>query len=434
MIDLPELQRSVLKLKNAQSKWASESVKERLLDIQKVKSLLERRKKEYSILISREMGKPIRFSEQEIEKCILLCDYCLKNADQALHNREIKTEGKSFVCYEPLGTVLIVAPWNYPFWLVLRPALQTLCAGNSVVVKHSSAVPRCAAALNKLFHDAGLESFAKVVSTKPENIAALIDKNLVDGVLVIGSPKTGSLIASKAAAKLKPHVLELGGSDPFIVFEDANLSEAVKEVVASRMLNSGQNCDSAKRLFVSDKIASAFEHALVEELNKITIGDPLSSETMMGPLVNEAACNSMQALIEDAQNKGARLAYGGHRLNRKGYYFMPTLLADTKKGMRVMDEEVFGPILPMARFRNEEEAVQMANDTSYGLGASIWTKDKARISRIIKKIQAGVVYVNRKVRSDIRMPFGGVKNSGYGRELGFEGFRAFTNVKSVVIR
>jgi succinate-semialdehyde dehydrogenase / glutarate-semialdehyde dehydrogenase len=429
----PIIQRKALELRKNASKWRKRTVKERLVNISKIRALLVKNKKSYSKLISEEMGKPIRYSISEIEKCIALCDYCISNAEPALRNIAVKTESKSFVMYEPLGTVLIVSPWNYPFWLALRPALQALCAGNTIILKHSSSVPGCAAALEKLFSEAGLKEHTMVVQTTPDSVSDLFEKNLVEGVLVIGGSITGSMIASKAAAKLKPQVLELGGSDPFIVFDDADLKEAAKQVVESRMLNSGQNCDSAKRLFVSKKVSAQFEHLLIQELSAIKIGDPMSEETTFGPLISGDACETMRHTVEDARNKGARLIYGGHRLNRAGFYFMPTLLGDVTSNMRAFHEEVFGPILPMATFTTEAEAIELANDTQYGLGASVWTKDKNRVLRLINSVRTGNLYFNRRVRSDIRMPFGGIKNSGYGRELGFDGFRSFTNVKSVVI-
>ena len=431
-VNLPELQKIIMNLRKNQSKFAQMEIKRRVSFITRLGNILERRKHDYAHLMAIEMGKPVTVGMQEIEKCISLCDYSVNYAQKALTEERGKTHhGVSEVHYEALGTILNIVPWNYPFWLALRSAIPTLCAGNAVLIKHSSAVPKCSTALDKLFADSGLEDYVRSIQARPEVINQVIEKKLVDGVSVIGSAETGAIVASKAAAKLIPQVLELGGSDAFVVFDDADIKLAAQEVIASRMLNSGQNCDSAKRLFVSAKIAREFEQLLVEEITKLSIGNPLNPITAIGPMIDEQSVRRMEGYVLEAKHKGARLIHGGHKLKRAGFYFMPTILADCSTEMRVFKEEVFGPILAMATFKTEQEAIDMANNTKYGLGASIWTKNKDRIERMTKNLQVGIIGINKRVRSDIMLPFGGIKASGYGRELGTLGFRAFTNVKSV---
>lgn len=429
---LPKLQRELQNIRKNQHRFGNTKLKDRLVHIARIGTLLEKRKKLFAKMMAKEVGKPITIGLQEIDKCIALCDYCVHYSEEALKNEKGKTHGgEALISYEPLGVILNIAPWNYPFWLALRSAIPAICAGNGVMVKHSSYVPECTKAINKLFKDSGLRNIAICVQTKSDIVSQLIEKKVFDGVSVIGGSETGSIVASNAALHLIPQVLELGGSDPFIVFDDADLRKAAQQVIASRMFNTGQNCDSAKRLFVQKRVASEFEQMLIDEVSKLTIGDPMNELTAIGPMISSRACEDMASIVEDARRKGARLIYGGHKLNRKGSYFMPTILADVTMDMKVMSDEVFGPILPISTFSTESEVIEMANNTKYGLGASVWTKDKKRINKIVREIKAGVVCVNKKVRSDILLPFGGIKGSGYGRELGILGFRSFVNVKSI---
>jgi succinate-semialdehyde dehydrogenase/glutarate-semialdehyde dehydrogenase len=422
-LEMPELHRKVQSLRDNQPDWSRMPLPMRLSRIKKLRDTLARMKKSLAIAISEEMGKPIKLSLQEVDDCISLCDYCIKGAAFAL-------KSKPSAIYEPLGTVLIISPWNYPLFFALKHSIPALCAGNVVVVKHASVVPSVTRELGKMLKDAGLGDVALIMQSKPEHALSLIEKNLVDGVCVVGSSLTGRIVAKKAGENLKPHLLELGGSDAFIVFDDANLALAAKEAIHSRMLNSGQNCDSAKRLIVHKKIAHEFENMLISEVNKLKVGSPLSLDTDIGPVISESSCAAMAHYVEDAKAKGGRIIYGGQRLNRAGFYFMPTLIADASIDMKFMQDEVFGPVLPIITFSNDKEALQIANNTPYGLGASVWTKSKSRAQAMVQGIDAGTIAINKLASSDIAFS-AARKASGYGLERNHGSIRAFTEIKNV---
>lgn len=422
-MEAPELHRKVQSLRDRQVHWAEMDPLLRIAKIRKLRDLLMKRKKALAELISEEMGKPVKLSSQEVEDCIALCDYCIKSTPSAL-------KPTASLRYEALGTILVIAPWNYPLFFALKHTLPALCAGNAVVVKHASVVPAVANVLNKLLKEAGLGDVAFVMQCQPEHALSLIQKGIVDGTCVIGSTITGKIVAREAAGQLKPHLLELGGSNPLIVCEDADLKQAAQEAIHSRMLNSGQNCDSVKRLIVHKKVAHVFENLLIAELNKLKIGAPLSEDTDIGPVISESCCAAMDKYIQDAKEKGGRIIYGGQRLNREGFYFMPTLIADATADMRVMQDEVFGPLLPIATFRTDKEALAIANNTPYGLGASVWGTNKKRVEAIAEGLQAGTVAVNKIAAQDISLS-AARKASGYGLERAHGSIRAFTVIKNI---
>jgi succinate-semialdehyde dehydrogenase/glutarate-semialdehyde dehydrogenase len=402
--------------------------------IRRLAAVLESEKEYLARIIAEEVGRPIKLGLYEIDRCISLCNYYASKSASFLKAEVVKTEyEKSYICFEPMGTVLVISPWNYPFWLALRPIIPALCAGNTVLLKHSNTVPRCTLALASLLKKSGLERACSVLMTDSDNILSLLDTQLVDEVAFIGGTDTGRIVGAAAGRNIRPSVLELGGSDSFIILEDADITRAAKEGVESRMFNSGQNCDSAKRFIVVDKVAHKFEQAFMEKTMALNVGNPLLEGIDIGPLINEQAVVEMEKIVKDAVSKGAKILCGGHRTGVKGFFFMPTVLSGVTKEMRVANEEVFGPIAPIIVVKDAAEAIKVANESSYGLGASIWTGDIRKGELIARQVRAGTVCVNHKVRSDYRFPFGGVKNSGYGRNLGHAGIKEFVNIKSVLI-
>lgn len=430
----PEIQRFAYELKEEQKNWSNIPVGNRIKFVKNLSKSLRENKEHLTRLLAEEIGRPVKLGGSEIDKCIALCEYYCKNAESFLKPIKISSEyKKSFVSFEPLGNVLVISPWNYPFWLALRPTIPALIAGNTVLLKHSSSAPRCATALMQIIKKSGLDEICKIVLAESTNISAVIDSDLVEGIAFIGGSDTGSIIGSIAGKNIKKSLLELGGSDPFIILEDADIEQAAIEGIESRMFNSGQNCDSAKRFIVVESVAREFEQKLMEKTLVLKVGSPLSIETDIGPLISESAVLTMENLVKDAVSKGARILCGGKKIDRPGLFFLPTILTGVTKDMRVFREEVFGPIAPIIVVKNAIEAIQVANDSQYGLGASIWTKNAKRGELLARNIQAGTVCVNHKVRSDVRFPFGGIKNSGYGRELGPWGIREFVNVKSIIV-
>lgn len=337
--------------------------------------------------------------------------------------------------FDPLGVVLAIMPWNFPFWQVFRCSAPALMAGNAALLKHASNVPGCALAIEEVYRDAGLPpGLFQTLLIGPGPVEALVADARVAAVTVTGSEAAGSKVAAIAGRHLKKSVLELGGSDPFIVFGDADLEAAMVTAVQARCGNAGQSCIAAKRFIVHKGVAAAFETGLAKRFEALKVGDPLDRATQVGPLAREDLVAEIDRQVRESVARGARLLTGGQRLNRPGFFYAPTVLGDVRRGMPVADEETFGPVAAILSFRDEEEAVHIANDTAYGLGASLWTQDSARIARLVPKIEAGSVFVNGQVKSDPRLPFGGVKHSGFGRELGREGIREFVNIKTVWIR
>lgn len=416
-------------------KWRTTTIAQRAGLMKKAEDILMSRKEEYARLMSEEMGKPIKQGRLEIEKCARGCDYYIQHAAEFLKDEVVDTEAqRSFVTYQPIGVVLAVMPWNFPFWQVFRFATPTLMAGNAGILKHASNVPGCALAIEKVFKDAGFPAdlFRTLLIGSPK-VARVIENPLVKAVTLTGSTPAGKAIASQAGAVIKKTVLELGGSDPYIILEDADIEKAVSICVESRLINGGQSCISAKRFIVPKSIVTRVEKLFVERM-QVKMGEPLDEETALGPQARHDLRDQLHQQVLKSLKKGAKLLLGGAIPKSAGAYYPPTVLTNVKKGMPAYDEELFGPVAAIIAARDEAEAIAIANDSEFGLGAAVFTTDLVRGEDIAKhKIESGSCFVNELVRSDPRLPFGGVKESGYGRELSAFGIREFVNIKSVSI-
>lgn len=413
--------------------WKKTPLAERLSKIQNLATALGRRIPEYATLMTREMGKPIAQSEVELDKCQRGCRYYIENAPEFLKPKAFQTEARtSYVRYDPLGVILGIMPWNFPFWQVLRFSLPALAAGNVVLLKHAPNVPGCAEALESLFREAGFpEGVFQNLFLSHENAAALIASGRIHGVSLTGSDRAGSAIAEEAGRSLVKTVLELGGSDPFIVLDDADLEATLPWAVKSRMLNTGQSCIAAKRFLVTDKIYDPFLKKMSQAIAALKVGDPEDRANDLGPLAREDLLKNLSLQVEQGLTQGAKAIVGGQALTRKGYFFAPSLLEVTSPDNILLKQEIFGPVAVILKVSSDEEAVRIANQTAYGLGASLWTKDLKKAERLAGEIEAGNVFINTMVKSDPRMPFGGIKRSGYGRELSEIGLHEFVNVKTV---
>jgi len=398
--------------------------------------LLSDGKNKYAELITLEMGKPIAEAIAEVEKCAWACNYYAENAEHFLADKEITTDAsKSYVGYDPLGIILAIMPWNFPFWQVFRFAAPALMAGNTCLLKHAPNVPQCALAIEEIFKEAGFPdgAFASLLVDVPA-VKPVIEDNRIQAITLTGSERAGAAVASLAGKNIKKTVLELGGSDPFIVLEDANLKEAATVAVTSRMLNTGQSCIAAKRFIVHKKIADQFSSLLVQKMEALKVGNPMDGDTSVGPLARLDLLEKLESQVEVSVQKGAEVLTGGNRVEGEGYFYQPTVLAGITSDMPVYCEEVFGPVAPIITVVNNEEAIHIANDSDYGLGASLWTTDLEKAQKMAKNIQSGAVFINGMVKSDPRLPFGGIKKSGYGRELSSEGIVEFVNIKTVWVK
>ena len=416
--------------------WKKASVRERAGHLQAVSRRLRDQQRTFAETITREMGKPIGQSLAEIEKCAWLIDHFAENSAKFLQEEMVETDAlKSYIAFEPLGIILGIMPWNFPFWQVFRFAIPALMAGNVCLLKHASNVPSTALAIERLFKDAGgPDHVFKALLIDSQVAGQLIERELVDGVSLTGSVEAGSQIASLAGRHIKKFVLELGGSDPFIVLEDADIAKTARMALQARMINSGQSCIAAKRFIVMAAIAGPFLEALERELATVRIGNPLESATTIGPLAKREFVEVLSGQLEDAKRKEGRVVYGPAPPPGEGFFFRPAIVSNVRQDMRIITEEVFGPILPVLVAKSEESLIAMANATPYGLGASIWTGDLARGERLAGELSAGFVAINDVVKSDPRLPFGGIKKSGIGRELSHYGLKEFVNIKSVVIK
>jgi succinate-semialdehyde dehydrogenase / glutarate-semialdehyde dehydrogenase len=398
--------------------------------------ILESEKREFACVMTTEMGKPIKGAIAETEKCAWVCRYYAENAEEFLSDEEIKTNAtRSYIHYQPIGPVLAVMPWNFPFWQVFRFAAPALMAGNVGLLKHSSNVPQCALAIEAIFRRAGFQEGAfQTLLIGSDKVRRVIDDPRVRAATLTGSTPAGSKVASQAGQRIKKTVLELGGSDPFIVMESADLEEAVKTAVTARTINNGQSCIAAKRFIVHETIADQFERRFVQAMESLKVGDPMDEATDIGPLATADILSDLENQVRDTERRGARILTGGKRLDRPGYYYPPTVLANIPKDSPAYREELFGPVASLFRVRDLDEAISLANDTVFGLGSSAWTNSVSERARLIEEIEAGCVFINGMVASDPRLPFGGVKESGYGRELGVFGIREFVNIKTVWIK
>lgn len=386
-------------------------------------------------LMTLEMGKPIGAAVAEAEKCATACRYYAEHAERFLADESVNMEGgKGWVAFQPVGVVLAIMPWNFPFWQVFRFAAPALMAGNVGVLKHASNVPQCALAIEDVFRRAGFVegSFQTLlIGTGP--IEGIIADRRIAAVTLTGSEGAGRSVASAAGKNLKKCVVELGGSDPFVVMPSANLDQAVATAVTARMINNGQSCIAAKRFIVHNQIYDAFLEKFVRAVAAVRVGDPMDEKTQLGPLATAQIRDDLDKQVTESVAAGARILTGGKKLDRKGFFYAPTVIADIPEDAPAADEELFGPVASVFRAKDLDEAIRIANGTTFGLGASAWTNDQSERDRFVRDIESGLLFINGMVASDPRLPFGGVKNSGFGRELGEFGIREFVNIKSIRI-
>ncbi|MGH7874738.1 MAG: NAD-dependent succinate-semialdehyde dehydrogenase [Candidatus Binatia bacterium] len=416
--------------------WRATPFAERAKPMKKTAEILRERKDELAKLMAVEMGKPLAQGAAEVEKCAWACDFYADTAEAHLAPEVIKTEAaKSYVVFEPLGVVLAIMPWNFPLWQVYRFAAPALMAGNVGVLKHASNVPGCALVIEDIFIQAGFpEGAFRSLLIGNAQVRAVIEHPLVRAVTLTGSTPAGMAVASQAGAVLKKTVLELGGSDPYVVLEDADLDQAAQTCVNSRLINAGQSCIAAKRFIVVEPVRAAFTERFVALMKTKKMGDPLKEGTDVGPQARHNLRDDLHKQVLASIERGARLLLGGEVPPGAGAYYPPTVLADVKPGMPAYDEEIFGPVAAIIGAKDEEDAVRIANDTIFGLGAAVFTKDTKRGEWIARKLEAGSTFVNSLVASDPRLPFGGIKESGYGRELGSYGIKEFVNAKTVYVK
>ncbi len=430
-----EADREINKSREAFRAWRDLPVSERTAYIKKLGDHLRAEKRKYAEIMTREMGKPIKESISEVEKCAWLCDYYAENGAKFLEPEIVKTEAKkSYVTFQPLGIVLAIMPWNFPFWQAFRFGIPAITAGNVVLLKHASNVPMSALAIEDSFRAAGFpDNVLKTVLLDVPSTLKLIDDEKVDAVSLTGSNKAGEEVGAHAGKKIKKFVLELGGSDPFIVLDDADVEKAGRTAAKARMINAGQSCIAAKRFIVMEKAAGEFKKYFLEQLKQLKVGDPMDEATDVGPIAKKEILDSLNAQLRDAKLKGAEVVQPDHS-PRKGLFFSPCAVYNPTKDMKILNEEVFGPIAPIIIVKDEDEAVRVANDTVFGLGAAVWSRDLERAERIASRVETGTVYINDFVKSDPRLPFGGMKKSGIGRELSHYGLKEFVNIKTVVVK
>ncbi|MFA7239139.1 MAG: NAD-dependent succinate-semialdehyde dehydrogenase [Sulfuricellaceae bacterium] len=420
----------------AQTQWRSTSFDRRAAVLRHTAAELRRSVAEYAALITLEMGKPIREARAEVEKCALVCDYYALNGARFLQDEPVESDaGSSYVAYAPLGVVLAVMPWNFPFWQVFRAAAPALMAGNGMALKHASNVPQCALAIERIFRNAGLpENVFTTLMIASSQVAEVIEADAVQAVTLTGSEHAGRAVAALAGRHLKKCVLELGGSDAFVVLHDADLENAAATAVASRFLNAGQSCIAAKRFILTPEIADEFVRLLLPRIAALQVGDPLQENTQIGPMARRDLRDELHQQVADTLTQGAVPLLGCQPPSGAGAYYPPSLIDQVTPQTRAWREELFGPVALVLRAHSEEDALRIANDSRFGLGCCLWSRDTARAERLSRDIQAGCCFINGMVKSDPRLPFGGIKASGFGRELSYHGIREFTNAKTVWMR
>ncbi|MEK7206685.1 MAG: NAD-dependent succinate-semialdehyde dehydrogenase [Pseudomonadota bacterium] len=431
-----QLEQALQEAATAATGWQTTSFPERARLFRNIAAELRANTAHYAGLITLEMGKIIKEARAEIEKCVWGCEFYAEQAERLLQDEKIDSDaGLSYVAYLPLGTVLAVMPWNFPFWQVFRFAAPSLMAGNTAVLKHASNVPQCALAIEAIFHKAG---FPRGVFRTLMISAAQVEKVIADprihAVTLTGSEAAGRKVAAAAGANLKKTVLELGGSDAFIVLADADLEQAATVGVASRFLNGGQSCIAAKRFILVEAIAEEFLARFRQQTHALRLGDPMQEDTQLGPMARADLRDHLLKQVTDSVSLGAHIALHGGPAAGPGFFYEPTIIDHVRPGMRAYEEELFGPVAIVIRAKDEADAIRLANDHRYGLGASIWTQDTKKGEQLARRIQSGVSFVNGMVKSDPRLPFGGIKASGYGRELSVHGIREFVNVKTMWIK
>jgi len=434
--NIQEIKKKIKICYNSQKKWQNISINQKKDYLKNIANILDKNKKKYSKIITLEMGKPILQSKFEIEKCIKLCDYYSENSEIFLKDEIVKTDAKkSYVKYSPLGIILGIMPWNFPFWQVFRWAIPSLIAGNICILKHSSNVPQCGMIIEDIFQESGIgENIFCNIPIKSKNINYLIKNNSISAISLTGSSFAGAKMAEIAGSALKKNILELGGSDPFIVLPDADLKKTVDMAIKSRMQNNGQSCIAAKRFVVHENIFEDFKDSFINKTEKLIIGDPIDEKTDIGPLARKDLVDEIDEQVKTSVKLGAKILTGSEKIESKGFFYPPTVLTNIKNKMPVYNQETFGPIAPLIKVKNDKEAIKIANDTIYGLGASIWTNDYDKARKILNKIRAGSIFINEIVKSDPRLPFGGIKKSGYGRELSHYGIKEFVNIQTIYIK
>lgn len=431
-----EISQIISQADEAFNSWKETSFIHRTKLMHNAASVLRNNSEEYSLLMTTEMGKPIKQSRAEVEKCAWVCDYYADNAEKFLRDEIIKTEAsKSFVSYQPLGVILAVMPWNFPFWQVLRFAAPNIMAGNAGLLKHASNVSGCALAIEDIFRKAGFpENLFRTLLVSSKNTSQVISHKKVQAVTLTGSVPAGKAVASLSGSLIKKTVLELGGSDPYIILEDADLEQAAISCVTSRLINAGQSCIAAKRFIIVESIYDQFEKLFIDFMSKKKMGDPLDEKNDLGPQASLQLRDELHDQVLRSVNQGAELILGGKIPDIDGAYYPPTILKNVKPGMPAFDEELFGPVAALIKAKDEDDAIELANKGIFGLGAAVFTNDLKRGERIAKeKFNAGCCFVNDFVKSDPRLPFGGIKESGYGRELSPFGIKEFVNIKTVYI-
>ena len=417
--------------------WRERSTIERRELLADAADVLRENTEEYAEIMTREMGKPISGAVSEVEKCAWVCDYYAETAGEHLADEALSSapEANAFISYEPLGPILAVMPWNYPFWQVFRFAAPHLTAGNVGLLKHASNVPECAMAIADVFERAGYpEDVFQSLLIGSDQVEAILQDDRLRAATLTGSEPAGRAVAETAGSELKKTVLELGGSDPFVVLDDADIAAAAATGASARTLNSGQSCIAAKRFIVHEDIYDEFLGEFTDEMDSLEVGDPTEENTNLGPQAREDLLNDLHDQVERTLDAGASLELGGEPMDRDGFYYPPTVLTDVPRDAAGACEETFGPVAPVFRVSDEAEAIELANDVEFGLGASVWTEDLDRGERVARRFEAGCCFVNQLVKSDPRVPFGGIKDSGYGRELAGHGIREFVNEKTVWVQ
>lgn len=422
--------------RRAQSTWSATDFALRAEAVHRVAENLLARRDDYATLITQEMGKPLREAHAEVAKCALACDYYARHGKDFLTDEPIETDAsRSYVTYQPLGTILAVMPWNFPFWQVFRAAAPALMAGNAMVLKHSSNVPGCALAIEEIFHASGLpDHLFTTLMIDAGQVAAVITDPRVHAVTFTGSEPAGRLVAAEAGRNLKKCVLELGGSDPFIVLRDADLDDASTQAVNSRYLNAGQSCIAAKRFILAPEIVDEFVFLLKQKVAALKLGDPMKKTTRIGPMARLDLRDELHRQVTDSIARGAQPILGCEPTAGKGAYYPPSILDHVTSKARAYHEELFGPVAIVIRAKNERDAIKIANDSRFGLGSSLWSRDAERAEKLSRQIEAGCCFINGMVKSDPRLPFGGIKDSGFGRELSYHGIHEFVNIKTVWVK
>jgi acyl-CoA reductase-like NAD-dependent aldehyde dehydrogenase len=432
MMTKEQINEKVKKTQNAFCEWKKD-IQKRAEYLYHVAHVFRQDKERLAKVITNEMGKAIKEARSEVEKCAWVMEYFADNGRVFVTDEVVNTDArKSFITFEPLGVIGSIMPWNFPYWQGLRFAAPSLMVGNTIVLKPASATMQCGIEIEKAFEKAGVPQAVFQTIVGDSSVAeTLIDSDGINAVTFTGSVPVGAKVAQRATSQVKKTVLELGGSDPFIVCEDADIEKASTGAVKGRFINCGQSCIATKRFFVIKKIADEFIEKFVQKTEKLRVGDPLSDDTDLGPLVNASGLKTIDSQVKDSVKEGAEILTGGEQTRSKGYFYKPTILKNVSSNMRVAQEEVFGPVAPIVVADSETEALRLANDSQYGLGASIWTEDLDKAERLSRMVQSGIVTVNNVVISDPRVPFGGVKKSGFGRELSSYGMLEFVNIKSV---